>query len=226
MPPAERPVVETIPSSASAASVTGITIEPDTAEPEAVDEPAAGTGAQLLPEIPERVLPGGLLEIGDPNAPVSLLLFTNYACAYCKTFHDQIEPRLLSDYVRPGSLRLTIAPFPLRKYAESDAAAAMLLCAAEQGKGKILHNLLFARGGANLNALGTDAETSSVVDWSRIRPCMAEPATLAVIAQQRSWARALGITLIPTAIIDGQKMVGLPEYADIRAEVDRALAAR
>jgi protein-disulfide isomerase len=208
----------------SSQQLSGIAVEssPDIAE--LVDELPAESGA-VLPGIPERLLPGGLLEIGDPNAPVSLLLFTNHACAYCRTGHEQIEPRLLADYVRPGKLRMTIAPFPLRKYAESDAAAAALLCAAEQGWGQAMHDLLFVRNGAGIATLESDREAVPV-EWVQLRACMTNPATLAVIAQQRSWAHALGITVIPTALINGQRVTGLPEYADLRGEIDAVMNDR
>src|SRR3989338_9661692 len=71
----------------------------DDSPAEFADEPPAAmaeTGALIV--LPERVLPGGMLELGSPNAPVTVLHFTNASCEYCQRFHREIEPRLLADF--------------------------------------------------------------------------------------------------------------------------------
>lgn len=219
-PPAKERAAPLAAQPASQAALQ--TEEPDDVTPEPVDEPPMGTGA-ALPAIGERLLPGGLLELGDPDAKIALLLFTNHSCAYCQKFQRDILPRLIADHVRPGTLRVTLVPFRLEKYPESAKAASLLVCAAGQGKGIIMNELLFAREGRNLDALLADKAVTGQMDSAKLRDCMGQPSTELLLGQQRAWARGLGVSLIPTTLVNGQRITGLPEYAELRAAIGRAM---
>jgi protein-disulfide isomerase len=175
----------------------------------------AASGAMLA--IPERLLAGGLLEIGREDAPVSLLLLTNHSCDYCRRFHREQLPRLIAEFVADGQARVTLVPFQLKKYADSAEHARLSLCAARQGRGRQMHDALFAGAGARADAAayGLDADM--------LERCMDDPTAAAEIESQRSWARALGVDLIPTFVIDGQRLTGLPDYADLRGRLEAAL---
>lgn len=185
---------------------------PPAAQEEAIlpgDVPVEGTsGTGAVTAIAERMLPGGMLEIGKADAPASLLVFTNHSCAYCRQFHRDQLPRLMAEYVAEGTLRITLVPFALQKYSDSERHAALALCAGKQGRGRAMHDALF--GGADGDAAGLET-------------CMMDPATAADLKAQRSWAHAMGVELIPTFIIDGDRITGLPEYPDLRGLIDAAL---
>src|SRR3989338_6978616 len=100
--------------------------------------PLTGTGA-----LPERLLPTGILEVGQERAPLTLLIFTNHSCRYCLEFEEEYVPRLVEDFVKPGKLRLQISILKLQKYPESVLFLSALVCAAEQGKGFPMHTKLF-----------------------------------------------------------------------------------
>lgn len=168
---------------------------------------SAPSASGALAAIPERVLPGGILEIGKADAPVSLLVFTNHSCEYCRRFHREQFPRLLAEYVAEGELRISLVPFPLQKYPQSERNAGIALCAAKQGKGRAAHDLLFADG----------------MDAGPYEACLQDPQTAADLRSQRSWAKVLGIDLIPTFVLDGRRITGLPEYAELRGEIATAL---
>src|SRR3990167_3529180 len=127
------------------APVTGTGAINDTI-PDRLEEDIEADLTENLPQktIEERLLPGGILEIGSSDAPVALLLFTNHACRYCQDFHQTLLPVLFADYVYAGKLRIDLVPFGMKKYQDSESSATAAYCAAMQGKGLPLHDLLFS----------------------------------------------------------------------------------
>lgn len=82
--------------------------------------------------------------LGDPNAPNTLKLFSDYRCPHCRVFHTDIEPGLLEDFVLPGRLNIEHFDFTVigvpdfeslsDDTIESVQAAEATACAAEQGE--------------------------------------------------------------------------------------------
>lgn len=73
--------------------------------------------------------------LGDKNAPVTLIEFSDYECPFCKRHFDQVYPEIKRDYIDTGKVKLVFRDFiavaghnPL---ATSEALAAE--CAKDQG---------------------------------------------------------------------------------------------
>ena len=88
--------------------------------------------------------------MGDPNAPIQIVEFGDFQCPYCKRFHTQTEPLIISNYIEKGKVYFTYrsAGNWVSKHTsgntESQDAAAASYCAADQGKFWEMHNALFA----------------------------------------------------------------------------------
>lgn len=169
--------------------------------------------------IVERLLPSGLLEIGDRDAPTSLMMFTEHHCRYCKQFFREQFPRLHEDFIAQGKLRLQIGILPLKKYIHSERAALGLLCASTQGKGIPMHEILFKIGAKDRATLMKEAVTLEL-DLKLFEQCLDSPDTARTIERQRSLARTLDVELVPTFYLNGEKSVGLPYYADLRGMIE------
>lgn len=189
----------------------------------------AGEGDAIIPAstsgtiITERVLPTGSMEIGSADAPVSLVLFTNHFCAYCRDFHEELMPRLMTDYVTPGKVRVTVVPFLLQKYSESDQASLTFVCAAQQSKGQPMHDLLF-RERMNSPAFRT-ALAEIKMDQAQLQTCMESDGARSTVDALQSIAQSLDVRLVPAYFINGTKFTGLPEYADLRGQIEEGLRA-
>lgn len=174
------------------------------------------------PTITERLLPSGFIEIGDRNAPVTLLVFTEHYCRYCKEFYFEQFPKLYEEFITPGKVKLHIGILPLRKYEFSENALRTLLCAATQEKGIPMHELLFTLGAKDRETMLSEAVTVGL-DTTVFSECIDSPDTLRTIERQKSFARSLDVTLVPTFFINGEKSVGLPQYADLRGMIEEKL---
>ncbi len=186
-----------------------------------LEEKTASSAAPIA--VSQHLLTGGLLEIGEASTPLNLLLFTNHFCSYCKEFHETYLPRLLAEYVQPGKLRIVTIPFPLKKYPESTTAAITLYCSAKQGQGREMHDLLFQ--GSMTNAALQAQIKALNLNAKMLQECLRNPLTEQILVAQKNTADALGVTLVPTLFLNGDKTVGLPTYAELRGMIDAVLAS-
>ncbi|TSC58486.1 MAG: hypothetical protein Greene041662_747, partial [Candidatus Peregrinibacteria bacterium Greene0416_62] len=185
---------------------------------EQVLEPESVTGSLL----PERLLSSGLLELGNRDAPHAMLLITEHHCSYCKNFLTEHIPTLEQKFIASGKLRLTIAILPLKKYAGSAEMSAALLCAGKQNKGLPMHRLLFDRTGSDRASLLSYARELEL-DEKFFGECLASAETAAILEEQASWLRSLGVSVVPTYFIDGKQYTGLPYAADLEGQLREAM---
>ncbi|MCU0495744.1 MAG: thioredoxin domain-containing protein [Anaerolineae bacterium] len=74
----------------------------------------------------------GAFSLGDPAAPITIVLFTDFACPHCQQFREDITRPLIDEYVREG-----LAIFEYRTYATAGGdstvhAGQLMECASEQ----------------------------------------------------------------------------------------------
>ncbi|MFH1670810.1 MAG: thioredoxin domain-containing protein [Patescibacteria group bacterium] len=177
----------------------------------------SGTGA-----LAERLLVTGVIDIGKRDAPVTLLLFTEHHARYAREFQQDLFPLLLRDFIEPGLLRFQVVILPLKKYPQSEAAAAGLLCSAMQGKGIQMHatlSELLDKERLEPHHYAEDLE----LDLEEFDTCMASEEIQLILKQQRAWAQSLGVTLVPTFFLNGERNLGLPYYADLRGMIEEKI---
>lgn len=105
-------------------------------EGSAVATPVASPAA--TPAVPD--VTGYIL--GDPAAPNTLQIYADYRCPHCRTFHRDVEPGLIEDFVRDGRMNIELLDFTVvgvtsfeaiaTEPFESVQAAEAAACAAEQ----------------------------------------------------------------------------------------------
>lgn len=93
--------------------------------------------------------------IGDPNAPIEIVEFSDFQCPYCRDFSDNTEEQILQAFVATGQARLTYRSMGnfigdnIARYngsvasRESKDSAAAAYCAGDQGKFWEYHDALF-----------------------------------------------------------------------------------
>lgn len=137
---------------------------------------------------------------GPADAPVTIALFTDFECPYCR----QIIPLLDQILERnPKTLKLAFKNMPLKfhKFAEPSAKAA--LAAHEQGKFWEYHDRLFAE-----KKLSDDLFKKIAVDLQldipRFEKDMASPEIQAKMQKDMIDAQNAGVTGTPTLFINGR----------------------
>lgn len=174
---------------------------------------SSASSEAVATEAGERLLPEGILEIGNANARVTLRLFMNHDSPYSRAFHAHM-PLLQTDFIAKGDLKVQIVPVAFKKYPESDAHARRLICAAAQGKGLAMHGLLMT-GGETLVPLGINRPSFDA--------CLQDALTTASVASLAAIAANENVTVVPTYTIDGDRFTGVPTAADLLGAMRSAL---
>jgi len=88
--------------------------------------------------------------LGNENAPITIVEFSDFQCPFCGKFAEETFPDLKSKYIDTGLVKIVFRDFPLvqiHQYAQKAAEASE--CADEQNKFWEYHDLIFK----NQNAL-------------------------------------------------------------------------
>ena len=82
--------------------------------------------------------------LGDPDAPISIIEFSDYQCQFCARFYSDTMPLLNSQYIETGKVNLISRDFPIVKIHSNAMPTALASeCANEQGKFWEYHGELF-----------------------------------------------------------------------------------
>lgn len=143
--------------------------------------------------------------VGDPNAPVKVVEFSNFGCSHCRTFALENEEQLVRDYVDTGKVYFTYSVFQFSED-ETMQAAEAAYCAGEQNRFFEMQKLLFQ----NSTFAGAFAD-SSISSYAKqlglnvkeFNQCVDSDAQLANIRSDTDYARNLGITGTPMFDVNG-----------------------
>jgi protein-disulfide isomerase len=80
---------------------------------------------------------------GDPAAPITIQVFSDFQCAGCKVFHENTLPLLMREYVVPGKVFVIFRDFPLNIHQYARVAANYAVAASRLGMYDTVANALF-----------------------------------------------------------------------------------
>ena len=104
-------------------------------------------GASSLGKTPNSLVRANDVVRGDPNAPVTLLEYSDFTCGYCEKFFHETLPRLLTQYIDTGKVRFVYRDFPRAPGGPALHSALAARCANDQGAYWPMHDRLFNSGG-------------------------------------------------------------------------------
>ncbi len=143
---------------------------------------------------------------GSPNAPVTLIEYSDYACPFCGRYTEQNLPILLEQYGLTGQVRFVFRDLPLVSlHPTAPKAHTAAICAGEQGADLYwaVHDEIFARqaGWTNLPD-PTDFFAGLVggigVEAVAYQECVESGRSNAEIDESVTEAQALGFNGTPT----------------------------
>lgn len=153
---------------------------------------------------------------GAGNADVTLVMFSDYSCGYCRASVADVDRLLAED----KKLRIVWRELPILGPG-SDQAARAGLAAAKQGKYLDFHRRMFAAGSPNAVKLATVGKAAGV-DMGRASGADIEREIEANLAL----ARTLGLTGTPTFVVGDRMLMGAVGYDELKKAVAEARAKK
>jgi len=81
--------------------------------------------------------------LGEEDALVTFIEFTDYQCPFCKRHFDQTFGQIKSQYVDTGKVKYVVRDFPLGFHQFAQKASEATECAEDQGKFWEMHDTIF-----------------------------------------------------------------------------------
>ena len=160
---------------------------------------------------------------GDVNAPVVMVIYSDFACPFCTKFAQEVEPRL-DDLIENGTLRIEWRD--LAQVTQTSPLAAQAgIAAGKQGKFWEFHDAVYGAADPQGHPEYTEdslvdfAEKAGVPDLERFRTDMTDAATVKAVTDANQHAYSLGIKGTPFSFVNDAYIGGYRSADYVRATV-------
>ncbi|BAX99766.1 hypothetical protein MSTE_04472 [Mycobacteroides stephanolepidis] len=167
------------------------------------------------------------MALGPIDAPVVLVIYSDYRCPFCAKFSRDTEPQLVERYVNTGKLRIEWRDLPIFG-TQSVQAAKAGRAAAEQGRFWEFNRAVYRhapdRGHAELTdeVLLERAREAGVPDLARFQAAVAGDRLLPAVEQDIQEAVAIGAASTPVFVINDQPVVGAQPFDVFVSVIEQA----
>lgn len=165
--------------------------------------------------------------IGNPNAPVTLVEYSDFQCPACGLYFPLIEKLLVE---ASSTVRLVYRHFPLSQHIHADITARASEAAALQGKFAEMYKKIFANQ-SEWDKLKTIAESAVVLegyakelglDMVKYNTDINSEAVKNKIKNDLNGGISAGVNSTPTFFINGKVMSPINTYEDFKANIESA----
>ncbi|MBI4177674.1 MAG: DsbA family protein [Candidatus Aenigmarchaeota archaeon] len=175
--------------------------------------------------------------LGDVNAPVTVIEFSDFQCPFCRASYRDVLPQFKNDYVASGKVKFVYRDFPLAQIHPAALPAAEAgECADEQGKFWDMHNKIFGeqdkKGQSTVAFNTTDLKNWAAeigLDAQKFSSCLDSGKYKSEVAKDLSDGENAGVQGTPTFFVgnpkDGYSVIpGAVPYDVFKQVVDQELA--
>jgi len=174
---------------------------------------------------------------GNPDAPVTIVEFSDFQCPFCSRFYQQTLPQLEEEYISTGKVKFVYRDFPLESIHPNAIPAHIAAeCADEQEMFWEYHDVLFDKvaewqrlGPADLNNQFTKFATDLGLEGSSFESCLSSPEMAQEVNNDLADATSYGATGTPTFFIGNEedgfiKFVGAQPFSSFQLAIDGLLS--
>jgi protein-disulfide isomerase len=175
-------------------------------------------------------LPSSGPSFGPEGAKVSVVVFSDFECPYCRQFAKTLRDNVTKTY--PRDVRVTFANFPIESiHPWARAAAEGGACIAAQNLQAFwtFHDWIFQHQGEVTTANVKDKLLGFVkdngLDAGKVSSCMDTHASARSVNQDIAAGRALQIDQTPTIFINGRLIAGAVHWSALNTLIQMELNA-
>lgn len=169
---------------------------------------------------------------GPADAPVTIVEFSDFQCPFCRRF-EQIQREALA--TEASRVRIVFHHLPLSIHSWARTAAEGAACAQLQGSDAFwaVHDQLFENQASltpeNIKSkLVEYAKVSKKLDMQSFQQCMENEMSLGLVLKDMNLASAYQVNGTPTLFINGRRLQGVKDAAELRqliAEAEKGAAS-
>jgi protein-disulfide isomerase len=181
--------------------------------------PAAAAAPEAGPV--KDVDPGNAPMRGPKNAPITVVLFSDFQCPFC----SRVEPSITElEKTYPGKVRVFWKNFPLSFHNNAKPAAEAAMAANEQGKFWEMHDTLF-KNQQNLDAVSLEKYAKDLgLDMVKFKAAMDSHKFVAQIEADTKQGGSVGVQGTPASFVNGHFINGAQPFDAFKKIADEELA--
>jgi protein-disulfide isomerase len=161
---------------------------------------------------------------GDPNAPVTIVEFSDFECPFCARFYTQTLPQIEEKYIETGKVKLVYRDFPLSFHQMAQKAAEAAECADDQDMFWEMHDQIYENQDSlsleNLKAWASDLG----LDTDDFNDCLDTGKYEQEVKDDMAEGASYGVRGTPAFFINGKAVTGAQPYAVFEAAIEEALS--
>jgi len=174
---------------------------------------------------PKNVATANRPMLGSANAPVLVVIFSDFTCSYCQQAAEVLD-RLVQ--ARPQDVKVLFKHMPHGKDSASRLAAEYFVAASFQNNRApwLLHNSFFAEPeklSAEAQSFAAKAADQAGLDMKKLSADLKSKKTAAIIEEDLADAKRLAIEGTPYLLVNNLTIRGAVPYDILNAAVDMAL---
>jgi len=175
--------------------------------------------------------------LGNPNAPITIVEFSDFQCPFCAKFHTQTLPLINENYIKSGKVNFVYRDFPIQSSHPNAMPAALASeCADDQEKFWEYHNMIFENQNMwnNLNtpdAINTFKEyaTKLGLDSTEFDSCLSSAKYLQEVNKDLQEGQSYGVTGTPGFFVGNEKIgftkvIGAQSFSAFQKILDEQLS--
>ncbi|MCP4142382.1 MAG: thioredoxin domain-containing protein [Chloroflexi bacterium] len=173
--------------------------------------------------------------MGDPDAPIKVVEYSDFKCGHCGNFAFETEPKLEEEYIKTGKVYFVSRSVgALLSNPESVLATEAAYCAGEQNMYWEMHDIIYSNQTAPFTGSAMNKWAKTIgADLDAFKACMNANTHVERANQDEADAKAAGISGTPSFVIsymvDGEEveqlLPGNYPYQSFREIFEEALAA-
>ena len=206
---------------------------PTSLPPTDTPAPTATTEATTAGEskVPVGFTEEGAPYRGNPDAPVTMLEYSDFQCPYCGRHTLQTAPLLYEAYIATGKVKQVFLQYPLDSiHPQARTAAEASLCAGKQGAEAFwsMHDRLFESadewiGQEDLTAQFKEYATELGLDADAFVACLESGETAAQVQAEYEQGEAAGVQSVPAFFINDWFLSGAQPFEVFQRTIEAAL---
>lgn len=166
--------------------------------------------------------------LGTPGAPVTLVLFSDFQCQYCREQSRILRQELLKAY--PKEVRLYFKDYPLEQIHPWARTASLAARCAMQQKPEAFwdyHDYVFDKQAEfkpeNVREKSVAWATGKGLDAAKFSTCLESKAPDKEISRNVLDGREVGVNSTPMLFINGRRVSGVLEWTSLKMLIDLEL---
>lgn len=141
---------------------------------------------------------------GNPSAPITIELFSDFQCPSCRNLHMQELPFLMRDFVNQGKAYLVYKEFPLPMHEHAREAAAYACASARIGKYEQVADALFQSQPAweqNGQVFQAVASVLTPAEQKKVQALAKDPSVLSEVQRDVQEGQLEQVNQTPTMLV-------------------------